>query len=145
MDCLQLPFIREEKAVSWTRRFLTRNVYIWPTNGSLFMTNKFESNCVQKFDVSSKYEKECNRKTTSYLKQPRCHFCQYFMRRATQQTVLVINLASQQKTAKLYFNFFSGKEKIQASIWFHLSHYAVVCEVINLWIAAFEICAQIYF
>ena len=55
-----------------------------------------------------------------------------FLRRATQQTVLVINLASQQKTAKLYFNFFSGKEKIQASIWFHLSHYAVVCEVINL-------------
>ena len=54
MDCLQLPFIREEKAVSWSQRFLTRNVYIWPTNGSLFMTNKFESNCVQKFDVSSK-------------------------------------------------------------------------------------------
>ena len=44
------------------------------------------------------------------------------MRRTIQQTFLVINLASQQKTAKLYFNFFSGKEKIQASIWFHLSH-----------------------
>ena len=29
MDCLQLPFIREE-AVSWTQRFLTRK--IWPTN-----------------------------------------------------------------------------------------------------------------
>ena len=24
MDCLQLPFIREEEAVSWTQRFLTR-------------------------------------------------------------------------------------------------------------------------
>ena len=33
MDCLQLPFIREE-AVSWTQRFLTRK--IWPTNRSLF-------------------------------------------------------------------------------------------------------------
>ena len=28
MDCLQLPFIRVEEAVSWTRRFLTRK--IWP-------------------------------------------------------------------------------------------------------------------
>ena len=26
MDCLQLPFIRVEKAVSWTQRFLTRNL-----------------------------------------------------------------------------------------------------------------------
>ena len=24
MDCLQLPFIRVEEAVSWTQRFLTR-------------------------------------------------------------------------------------------------------------------------
>ena len=28
MDCLQLPFIRVEEAVSWTRRFLTKT--IWP-------------------------------------------------------------------------------------------------------------------
>ena len=28
MDCLQLPFIRVEEAVSWTQRFLTRK--IWP-------------------------------------------------------------------------------------------------------------------
>ena len=28
MDCLQLPFIRVEEAVSSTRRFLTRK--IWP-------------------------------------------------------------------------------------------------------------------
>ena len=28
MDCLQLPFIRVEETVSWTQRFLTRN--IWP-------------------------------------------------------------------------------------------------------------------
>ena len=31
-------------------------------------------------------------------------FCQHFMRRTTQQTLLVKNLASQQKTAKLYFS-----------------------------------------
>ena len=32
------------------------------------------------------------------------HFCQHFMRRTTQQTLLVINLACQQKTTKLYFS-----------------------------------------
>ena len=52
MDCLQLPFIRVEEAVSWTQRFLTGN--IWPKNRSLVMTNKFESKCLQKFYVSSK-------------------------------------------------------------------------------------------
>ena len=34
---------------------------------SLFMTNKFESKCLQKFYVSSKHEKDCYMKTTSYL------------------------------------------------------------------------------
>ena len=71
---------------------------------SLFMTNKFESKCLQKFYVSSKHEKECYMKTTSYLEEPNRHFCQHFMRRTTQQTFLAINLASQQKTTKLYFS-----------------------------------------
>ena len=31
-------------------------------------------------------------------------FCQHFVRRTTQQTFLAINLASQQKTVKLYFS-----------------------------------------
>ena len=31
-------------------------------------------------------------------------FCQHFMRRTTQQTLLAINLASQQKTKKLFFS-----------------------------------------
>ena len=69
-------------------------------NRSLFMTNKFK----RKFYVSSKQEKEWYRKTTSYLEQPSRHFCQHFMRRTTQQTLLAINLASQQKTTKLYFS-----------------------------------------
>ena len=51
MDCLQLPFIRVEEAVSWTQRFLTRK--ICPKNRSIFMTIKFESKCLQKFYVSS--------------------------------------------------------------------------------------------
>ena len=34
---------------------------------SLFLTNKFESKCLQKFYVSSKHEKECYMKTMSYL------------------------------------------------------------------------------
>ena len=102
MDCLQLPCIRVEEAVSWTQRFLTRK--FWLKNRSSFMTNKFKRKCLQKFYVSSKQEKEWYRKTTSYLEQPSRHFCQHFMRRTTQQTFLAINLASQQKTTKLYFS-----------------------------------------
>ena len=71
---------------------------------SLFMTNKFESKCLQKFYISSKHEKECYMKTTSYLKEPNRHFCHHFMRRTTQQTFSAINLVSQQKTTKLFFS-----------------------------------------
>ena len=71
---------------------------------SLFMTTKFESKCLQKFYVSSKHEKECYMRTTSYLDEPNRHFCQHFMRRTTQQTFSAINLASQQKTTKLFFS-----------------------------------------
>ena len=101
MDCLQLPCIRVEEAVSWTQRFLTRK--FWLKNRSLFMTNKFKRKCLQKFYVLSKQEKEWYRKTTSYLEQSSRHFCQHFMRRTTHQKFLAINLASQQKTTKLYF------------------------------------------
>ena len=102
MDCLQLPCIRVEEAVAWTQRFLRRK--FWLKNRSLFMTNKFKRKFFQKFYVSSKQEKEWYRKTTSYLEQPSRHFCEHFMRRTTQQTLLAINLASQQKTTKLYFS-----------------------------------------
>ena len=68
MDCLQLPCIRVEEAVSWTQRFLRRK--FWLKNRSLFMTNKFKRKCLQKFYVSSKQEKEWYRKTRSYLEQP---------------------------------------------------------------------------
>ena len=40
--------------------------------------------------------------------------------------------------------FFFGKETIQTFDGFHLSHFDVVCEVINLWIAMFENSAKIY-
>ena len=71
---------------------------------SLFMTNKFESKGLQKFYISSKHEKECYMKTTSYLEEPNRHFCEHFIRRTTQQTFSAINLASQQKTTKLFFS-----------------------------------------
>ena len=83
-------------------RFLTGN--IWLKNRSLVMTNKFESKRLQKFYVSSKHEKECYMKTTSYLEEPNRHFCQHFMRRTTQQTFSAINLASQQKTTNVFFS-----------------------------------------
>ena len=101
MDCLQLSFIRVEEAVSWTQRFLTSK--IWPQNGSLFLTNKFERKCLQKFYVTSKKENEYYRKTTSYVEQPSRHFCRHFMWRTTQQSFWAINLASEQKTTRLYF------------------------------------------
>ena len=68
------------------------------------MTNKFESKCLQKFYVSSKHEKECYMKTTSYLEEPNRQFCQHFMRRTTQQTFSAVNLVSQKKTTKLFFS-----------------------------------------
>ena len=57
-----------------------------------------------KFCVSSKQGKEWYRKKKSYLEQPNLHFCQHFMRKTTQQTLLAINLSSQQKTTTLYFS-----------------------------------------
>ena len=108
MDCLQPQFIRVGEAVSWTQRFVTRK--IWPRNRSLFMTNRYESKCFQKFFVSSKYGKECYRKTTPYLEQPPC---QHFPRRTTQQTFFAINLASRLTENNKALLFFSGKETIQ--------------------------------
>ena len=46
---------------------------------------------------------------------------------------LAINLASQQKTTKLYFS-----SQVRGRFKLSVSHYAVVCEVINLWIAMFK-------
>ena len=99
------PVYSIEEAISWTQRFVTRK--FWPKNRSLFITNKFKRKCLQKFYVSSKQEKEwysTSSETTSYLEKPSHHFCQHFIRRTTQQTLLAINLASQQKTTKLYFS-----------------------------------------
>ena len=81
---------------------------IWPKNRTLFITNKFESKCWQKFYVSSKREKKKTgtgkRRLTSSNRAAICIFCQHFMLRKTQQTLLAINLVSQQKTTKLYFS-----------------------------------------
>ena len=71
---------------------------------SIFLTNKFKSKCLQKLYVSSKHEKECYMKTTSYREEPNHQFCQHFMRRTTQQTFSAINLESRQKTTKLFFS-----------------------------------------
>ena len=69
---------------------------------SLFMTNQFESKCLQKFYVSSKQEKECyiRRRLTSRNR------IAIFVSTSweEQQTFSAINLASQQKTKKLFFS-----------------------------------------
>ena len=79
---------------------------------SLFMTNKFESKCLQKFYISSKHEKECYMKTTSYLEEPNRHFCQPFMRRTTQQTFRLLKLGVSTENNKALL-FFSGMETIK--------------------------------
>ena len=94
----KLPFIRLEEAVS-----AFPNKKNLAQQRSLFMTNKFESKCLQKFYVSSTHEKECYMKTTSYLEELP-FLSEHFMRRTTQQTFSAINLASQQKTTKLVFS-----------------------------------------
>ena len=138
-DCLQLPRIRVEEAVSWTQRFLTRK--FWLKNRSWFMTNKFKRKCLQKFYVSSKQEKEWYRKTTSYLEQPsRIFVSTSCEERHNKPFLLAINLASQHKTTKLYFSSQVRKQFKLLAVF-----YAVVCEMINLWIAMFENSAKIYF
>ena len=103
MDFFQLPFIRLERpfrelSVSQQEKF------------SLYTKNKFGSKCLQKFYVSSKQEKQCYMKTTSYLEEPNRHFYQHFMRRTTQQTFSATNVASQQKTIKLFFSSHVSKQ-----------------------------------
>ena len=101
MDCLQLSFIGVEEAVSWTQRFLTRKFgqksrffFLWQTN---LKANVSKNSTFQVI-------REKNRKTASYREQSSRHFSQHFMRTTTQQTLLAINLASRQKTIKLYFS-----------------------------------------
>ena len=67
-------------------------VYLWQTNlkANVCKNSTFQVN---------------RKKATSYLEQPSRHFFQPFMWRTSQQTLLAINLASQQKTTKLYFSF----------------------------------------
>ena len=110
MDCLQLPCIRVEEAVSWTQRFLTRK--FWLKNRSLFMTNKFKRKCLQKFYVSSKQEKEWDRKTTSFLEQPSRYFCQQLHAKndATKPFGYKLGESTENNKALL---FFLGKETIQ--------------------------------
>ena len=109
------------------------------------MTNKFESKCLQKFYVSSKHEKECYMKTTSYLEEPNRHFCQHLMRRTTQQTFLAINLASQQKTTKLYFSSQVGKQFKLLTVPFTLLRCCWRSGEVVKCISMFENSAKIYF
>ena len=69
------------------------------------MTNKFESKCLQKFYVSRKQEKECYRKTASYLEQPTRHFCQH-------NKPFDYKLGDSKENNKVLL-FFSGKKTIQ--------------------------------
>ena len=79
----------------------------------------------------------------SYLEQPNHHFCHHFMRRTTEQTLLAINLASQQKTTKFYFSSQVRKQFKLLTVPFKPLRSCY--EVLNLGIAIFENSAKMYF
>ena len=54
--------------------------------------------------VSSKQEKRITQEDDVLHRATEPPFCQHFMRRTTQQNLLAVNLASKQKTTKLYFS-----------------------------------------
>ena len=101
MDCLQLPFIREE-AVSWTQRFLTRK--IWPTNRSLFTKTNLKAIFLQKFDVNSTGRRRL------YLEQPGRHSVLHAKNDTTNIFGYKLSVSTEKNKALL---FFSGKETIQ--------------------------------
>ena len=104
MNCLQLPFIRLEEAVSWTQRFLTRK--IWPKKEVYSWQTNLKANICRNstFQVNTRKNATWRRRLTS-RNRAAIIFCQHFMRmRTTQQTFSAINWASQQKTSKLFFS-----------------------------------------
>ena len=103
MDCLQLPFIRVEEAVSWTQRFLTRK--IWPKNEVYLWQTNLKANVCRNstFQVNRTKNATWRWRLTS-RNRAAIIFCQHFMRRTTQQTISAINLASQQKTTNFFFS-----------------------------------------
>ena len=65
MDCLQLPFIRVEEAVSWTQRFLTRK--IWPKNEVYLWQTNLKANVCRNstFQVNTRKNATWRRRLTS--------------------------------------------------------------------------------
>jgi len=135
MDCLQLQFIRGEEAVSWTQRLLTRKfgpkikVYLWQTNlkanvckNSTFQVNRKE-NGTGRWRLTSSNRAAIL--STLYAKNDTTNPFGYKLGESTENN-------------KALF-FFPGKETIPTFNGSRgLSHYAVVCEVMNLWIAMFK-------
>ena len=97
MDCIF--FIRLEAAVSWTQRFLTTK--IWPKTKFIYEKQIWK----QMFAEILRFKSTRERMRSEDDVLPRgTDFRQHFMRRTTQQTFSAINLASQQKTTKLFFS-----------------------------------------
>ena len=76
------------------------------------MRNKFKSKCLQKFYVSSKQEKECYRKTTSYLEQPRRHILSALHAKNDRANLFDYKLGETTENNKVLL-YFSGKKAIQ--------------------------------
>ena len=80
------------------------NKKIWPKNRRLLWQTNLKANVCKNstFQVNRKKNGTGRRRLTSSNRA--AIFVSTLMRRATQQTLLTINLASQQKTTKRYFS-----------------------------------------
>ena len=80
------------------------NKKIWPKNRRLLWQTNLKANVCKNstFQVNRKKNGTGRRRLTSSNRA--AIFVSTFMRRTTQQTLLTINLASQQKTTKSYFS-----------------------------------------
>ena len=80
------------------------NKKIWPKNRRLLWQTNLKANVCKNstFQVNRKKNGTGRRRLTSSNRA--AIFVSTFMRRTTQQTLLTINLASQQKTTKRYFS-----------------------------------------
>ena len=103
MDCLQLPFIRAEEAVSWPQRFLTRK--IGPKNPN--KQNEFESKCSSPLATTHVAHTKAFSMTFHFRQNSMFHFTLYFVQSIVHFLFVISSLHS-------WFNFFA----FNIQLWF---------------------------
>ena len=107
------------------------NRKLWLKNRSLFMTNKLKGNVCSNstFQVNRKKNDRGRRRLTSSNRA--AILSSAFHAKNDTINTFGCKLCESTENSKALL-FFSGKETVQTFSGFRLSHYAVVCEVINL-------------